>query len=179
MQLSSHHRQSFTAARATQDMLAAFTAPPHARNSPPHAPQPTRVDDTEHGAPATADGPIREETRFPVTPSAIAEWRDVDRDVSATIGYRGTAAVLRLAIATAKRRHAWLPEQPDGSSFDVCLTSLDSVLDGQGPEEAVAGKLAVQLAFRSLLASLVGPALTEQLLDATWPVGRTSGEILP
>jgi hypothetical protein len=156
MNLSSEGGVAFTAARAAQDVLAAFAAPARAACLPRHEP----------ASPVVARG-------------TIALWRPVDLDVSAVIGHRGTAAVLRRALATVRRTHGWLPDPSDGASFDVCVKSLDDALEGRGKEEAAAGVLAVQMDFRSLLATLVGNALTGQLLGAAWPDPLTRGERTP
>ena len=110
---------------------------------------------------------------------AIAVWRALDVDVSAVIGHRGTAAVLRRALAMTRRTHVWLPEPSDDASFDVCVQALSDVLDARGAEESAAGSQAVQAAFRDLLATLVGASLTTQLLSAAWAVGHAQGEPMP
>ena len=106
-------------------------------------------------------------------------WRAIDLDLSEVIGPRGTAAVLRRALATARRTHGWLPGPSDDCSFDACLQCLDEALGDRCTEEVGAGTLAVQMAFRGLLASLVGAALAEQLLGAAWTDGQAQGEPMP
>lgn len=109
----------------------------------------------------------------------FALWRSVDLDVSAVIGQRGTAAVLRQALATVRRTHGWLPDPADDCGFDACMRCLDDAPDGRGIEEVAAGRLAVQVAFGGLLASLVGVELAGQLLGAAWPGRQVLGEPMP
>ncbi len=109
------------------------------------------------------------------TPLAIALWRAVDLDVSAVIGRRGTAAVLRRALVVVRRTHGWMSEPPDDDDFDACLHALIDVLASQAPEERVSGQHALEFAFHDLLASLVGGVLAAQLLRTAWFV-RSSCE---
>lgn len=98
----------------------------------------------------------------------IALWRAVDLDVSAVIGQRGTAAVLRRALVVMRRTHGWMSDPADDTDFDACLHSLADTLASQAPEERASGQRALEAAFHDLLASLVGAALATQLLRAAW-----------
>ena len=109
----------------------------------------------------------------------IARWRAVDHDVSAVIGHRGTAAVLRRALTTTRRAHGWMPAPAEDASFDACVRALSDALAGQAPEASGAGRLSLEAAFRDLLASLVGGALTTQLLRAAWIADCTRIESVP
>ena len=106
----------------------------------------------------------------------IALWRAIDLGVSAVIGRRGTAAVLLRALAMTRRTHGWLPEPPEDACLDVCVRALGDALDDRGAEESAAAGQAVQVAFRDLLASLVGAALAKQLLGAALAVRQARGE---
>jgi hypothetical protein len=107
---------------------------------------------------------------------AIALWHAIDLDVSAVIGPRGTAAVLRPVLAMTRRTHGWLPELPHDAGFDVCVRALSDALDDGGTEASAAARQAVQVAFRDLLASLVGAALAKQLLKAASAARQARGE---
>jgi len=102
----------------------------------------------------------------------ILLWRAVDLGVSAVIGSRGTAAVLRSALAVMRRTHGWMSKPSDDADFDACVHTLSHVLAGQAPEERASGQLALETAFRDLLASLVGAALASQLLRGAWSERR-------
>ena len=102
----------------------------------------------------------------------IALWRAVDLDVSAVIGQRGTAAVLRRALVVMRRTHGWMSEPSDAADFDACVHTLSNVLASQAPEERVSGQHALETAFHDLLASLVGAPLAAQLLRAAWSERR-------
>ena len=99
--------------------------------------------------------------------ATIALWRAVDLEVSAVIGPRGSAAVLRRTLVMTRRTHGWMHEPSDEAGFEACVLALGEALAGQASEESVAGRLALEAAFRDLLSSLVGGALATQLLRAS------------
>lgn len=111
--------------------------------------------------------------------AAIALWRAVDLDVSAVIGHRGTAAVLRRALTMARRTHGWMPEPVDDASLDACVFALSDALASQAPAVSGAANHALEGTFRDLLASLVGSTLTTQLLRAAWTARRPPIEPVP
>jgi len=103
----------------------------------------------------------------------IALWRAVDLDVSAVIGHRGTAAVLRRALVVMRRTHGWMSEPSDDTDFDACVQALSNVFASRAPEERVSGQHTLETAFHDLLASLVGARLAAQLLRAGWTERRS------
>ena len=104
----------------------------------------------------------------------LALWRAVDLDVSAVIGQRGTAAVLRRALVVVRRTHGWMCEPSDDTDFDACVRSVSDAFASRPPDERASGQHALEQAFHELLASLVGAALAAQLLRAAW-AGRQAG----
>ena len=98
----------------------------------------------------------------------IALWRAVDLDVSAVIGQRGTAAVLRRALFVMRRTHGWMSESADDIDFNACVHTLSDALASRAPEERASGQHALETAFHDLLASLIGADLAAQLLRAAW-----------
>lgn len=170
-----------TVAREAPDMLSALgrperAAPPSREESPARS-----ASGADAGGPATAAAiPPRPDAATAVKDGVTtALWRQADLDVAPVIGHRGTAAVVRSALATARRTHGWLPEPSDDASVDMCVKLLNDTLHGRGAQEAVAAALAVQIAFHSLLGSLVGAELTIQLLGAAWPACPVQGDVLP
>jgi hypothetical protein len=160
---------TFAAVQWAQDIATAFVRPPRAR--------PASLD-------ATAAAAAHAATRAGAAPavprqSTISPWIAIDLDVSAVIGDRGTAAVLRQALATARRTHGWLPAPSDECGFGACLACLGDALDHRCNGEAEAAGLAVQAAFRELLVALLGGPLTAQLLGARASDPRTQGEPMP
>jgi len=119
------------------------------------------TDDTAaaQGATAASAGPALHAT--------IARWRAVDVEVSAVIGQRGCAAVLRRTLVMTRRTHGWMHEPSDEAGFEACVLALGDALAGQASEESMAGNHALEAAFHDLLSSLVGGALATQLLRAS------------
>ena len=111
--------------------------------------------------------------------ATIAAWLAVDLEVSAVIGRRGTAAVLQRALMVTRRMHRWMPEPSDDVSLDACVRALGDALAGQAPEDSSAGQQALETAFHDLLSSLVGGALTTQLLHTARTALRTRIEPAP
>ena len=99
---------------------------------------------------------------------ATALWRTVGLDVSRMIGRRGCAAVMSRALITARRDHPWIPEPVGEASFDESLGRFAAASAKQQADECRRGNCALEAAFRGLLVSLVGPALTTQLLRSAW-----------
>ena len=120
----------------------------------------TATDDTAvaEGAATASAGPAIHAT--------IALWRAVDLEVSAVIGPDGSAAVLRRTLVMTRRTHGWMQEPSDDAGFEACLLALSDALRGQSHEESAAARHALEAAFHDLLSSLVGGALTTQLLHA-------------
>ena len=107
-----------------------------------------------------------------IVQGATAAWRAVDRDLSAVVGRRGTAAVLRRALVLTRRTHGWLPEPADDASLDQCVEALTLALSGRRPDESGAGLDALESTFHDLLSSLLGAALATQLLRVAWAARR-------
>lgn len=110
-----------------------------------------------------------------VVQEATAYWRAVDLDLSPVIGRRGTAALFQRALFMTRRTHAWLPEQSGDVPFDAGLQVWAEALAGQAPDAADAARRALTATFHDLLASLIGAALTAQLLRAA-RAHRPAGE---
>ena len=93
-----------------------------------------------------------------------APWRAVESGLSAVVGPRGAAAILRQALVTARRTHGWMPELPEDASFDAGMRALDQAVAARRPAEASAGRHALETTFDALLSSFVGAALAARLL---------------
>jgi hypothetical protein len=111
--------------------------------------------------------------------ATTAVWHVVDLDLSAVIGQRGAAAVLLQALATTRRLHGWMPEPPADASFRRCVCALGDALADQPPQACAAGTLFLESTFQELLSSLVGAALTTELLRRAWALRHALVESLP
>lgn len=95
-------------------------------------------------------------------------WLEVDLALSPIIGQRGVAALMHRSLRLVGSRHPWLGQGQPAQLAEVDRAALQAALVLQTAPEALSGGLALFEAFRDLLASLVGPALTEQLLRTVW-----------
>ena len=201
MELSAGFGQAFAAVRWAQDMVAAFVHLPFAIPSSRQELSAMRAsgsDPTASLAPMTHEtGTMAAATHRPTVDDAtalagasaesadagvqgtIALWRAVDLDVSAVIGQRGTAAVLRRALGVVRRTHGWMSEPSDDTDFDACVQILSDALASRAPEERASGQHALEAAFHDLLASLVGAELAAQLLRAAWSERQSRLEVVP
>jgi len=104
----------------------------------------------------------------------VALWREIDLALHPILGHRGVAALYNRSLRLAATAHPVLAGgQPDMlAAIDV--TTLRAALLEQTAAEAAAAGTALFRSFEQLLASLVGPALTAQLLQSVWthPAGR-------
>ena len=101
-------------------------------------------------------------------------WRAAEQDLAPVIGQRGVAAVLGRTLCTARRTHAWLPDLPGEAAFEDCMQALAQAFSGQWAGEAATASRALEETFHGQLSSLVGAALTTELLRTAW-CHRTTG----
>lgn len=95
-------------------------------------------------------------------------WQEIDVALSPIIGQRGVAALYKRSLHLAGQAQPWLAGAQEGPPTTMDLASLKSVLARQsGAQVAAAGGHLLQT-FHELLASLVGPSLTERLLRSVW-----------
>jgi hypothetical protein len=95
-------------------------------------------------------------------------WVEVELALSPIIGQRGVAALMHRSLRLVGGRHPWLGQGQPAKSPEVDRTALRAAILLQTAPEAIRGGLALLQAFRDLLASLIGAALTEQLLRIVW-----------
>jgi len=100
--------------------------------------------------------------------AVVAVWRDIDLALHPIIGHRGVAALYNRSLRLTVAAHPGLAgDHPDAlAALDV--TALRAALVQQTATEAAAAGTALFRSFEQLLASLVGPALTVQLLRPVW-----------
>ena len=97
-----------------------------------------------------------------------AAWRGIDAALTPLIGHRGVAALQTRSLHVAGKTHPWLKGALDGAPPAPNAANIDAVLRAQTPAHAAAGGAAFLHTFHDLLASLVGPSLTERLLRSIW-----------
>ena len=115
-----------------------------------------------------------------VADATVALWRDIDAALHPIIGHRGVAALYNRSLRLSSAAHPWLAGgYPDAAALDA--TALCSALARQPAAEAAAASQALYQTFHALLASLVGAALTDQLLQPVWahPAGTPPAQDTP
>jgi hypothetical protein len=109
----------------------------------------------------------------PAAPDAsghvVAVLRALEASLSPVIGHRGVAALCHRSLHLSARRHPWLGEMSFDPAAAIDLDRVAQVLDSHPADDARAAGEALLQDFHDLLASLLGPALTEQLVGGIWP----------
>ncbi|WP_345294149.1 hypothetical protein [Luteimonas vadosa] len=104
-----------------------------------------------------------------VADAVVAAWHEIDGALRPVLGQRGVAALYGRCVYVVATRHPWIEELRDGASTQIDFAALTSVLAGQPAGQAAAGGSELLQTLYELLASLLGPALTEQLLHNVRP----------
>jgi hypothetical protein len=103
-----------------------------------------------------------------IAEAMVMTWREIDAVLTPIIGQLGLAALYKRSLYLTGTGHPWLTTAHDGTQPGIDLATLKLVFTRQlSRETAVAGE-ALLRTFDTLLASLVGPSLTERLLHPVW-----------
>ncbi len=84
------------------------------------------------------------------------------------IGHSGVGMLYKRSLHLAGSAHPCLTGMPEGDQTAMDLGTLRSVLMAQTSSNGAAAGGALLQTFYELLASLIGPSLTEQLLRPVW-----------
>ena len=98
----------------------------------------------------------------------VAVWREVDAALRPVIGARGVAALFHRSVHLASAGHPWLAGARQGSQVEPDLGAVSDLLRRQHTDTALAGADEFLATFHVLLATLIGPSLTERLLRSAW-----------
>lgn len=98
----------------------------------------------------------------------VAMFQEINDALSPIIGRRGVDALYKRSLHLATPAYPWLAVARDGAQDFMETAKLKATLCAQGPASAAAGGVAALQTFHDLLASLVGPSLTERLLHPIW-----------
>jgi hypothetical protein len=109
-----------------------------------------------------------------IADAIVAIWREIDAALIPVIGHRGTAALYKRSLYLTAAAHPYLGGMHEGVHTAADPASLASVLAQQSSTVAAAGGAAFLQTFHELLATLVGPSLTERLLRSVWGAGSLS-----
>jgi hypothetical protein len=95
-------------------------------------------------------------------------WQRIDGALAPIVGQRGVAALYKRSLHLTAHTHPWLVAAHDGEQTVMNLAALESLLVRQTGSAAAAGGSALLCTFHDLLATLIGPSLTERLLLSVW-----------
>ena len=98
-----------------------------------------------------------------------ATWKQIDAALAPIIGQGSVAVLYMRSLHLIDAAYPWLAEmQGEGVQAPVDIASLRATLALQDSDTAAAAGGALLQTFYELLASLVGPSLTERLLRSVW-----------
>ena len=103
-----------------------------------------------------------------VADAIVAIWLEIEQVLHPIIGHRGVAALYNRSLHLAVVAYPWLAIGQPAVAAAVDPSALRSALVQQAATQAAAGGSALFHRFHELLASLVGPSLTQRLLRSVW-----------
>jgi hypothetical protein len=132
--------------------------------------EPSNLQDPKFGSRlAPLAGRVADDASAEQVAEAVFElWLEIDQALHPIIGHRGVAALYNRSLKLTQRAYPWVAIGHQGQLAAADPAALKVTLVQQAATEAAAGGSALFGAFHGLLSSLVGPALTEQLLSSVW-----------
>lgn len=97
----------------------------------------------------------------------LEPWRRLASQLGPLIGDSGFCALFGRALRLARAAHDWPEPGSPCKSIDHQLAWLGEVLAAAEPAQAGAANAALLGRFTELLATLIGQALTDRILDAS------------
>jgi hypothetical protein len=98
----------------------------------------------------------------------VSTWQEIDAALTPVLGHQGVAALYKRSLYLTAAACPWLAGTFQGAHAPMDLAELKSAFELQSAGDAAAGGGELLQTFHELLASLVGPALTERLLRSVW-----------
>lgn len=98
----------------------------------------------------------------------VSAWQQIRAALGPVIGERGVAALYHRSLHLGSASHPGLAALRAGAASEINLESLQSLLAQQDSSQAAASGGALLMSFHALVGSLIGPALSGQLLGAVW-----------
>jgi len=103
-----------------------------------------------------------------IADAIVAMWQEIEAALTPIIGQRGVVALYRRSLHLTGSTHPWMAGTHEGVQTDMDLAALKSMFRQQNSANAARGGSALFQTFYELLASLIGPSLTERLLRSVW-----------
>lgn len=98
-----------------------------------------------------------------IAQAVVSTWREIDATLSPVLGSQAVTLLYQRSICQASATCSWLADICE-SGEPLVPDALRAAFARQSGDAAAAGGLELLQAFHGILASLVGPPLTERLL---------------
>ena len=98
----------------------------------------------------------------------IVTWQEIDAVLSPILGQGGVVALFKRSLYLTGSAHPWLSQLHKGEQTEMDLAELKSAITRQSSADAYSAGGTLLQTFNGLLASMVGPGLTERLLRPVW-----------
>ena len=99
-----------------------------------------------------------------IAEATVRMWYDIAAALQSIIGKQAFASLYNRSAVLAARQHRWLASSPAGANRTLDFAGLQSLIAQQNSANAALGSSALLQSFYCVLASLIGPALCQQLL---------------
>lgn len=103
-----------------------------------------------------------------IADAVVSIWQQINVALSPIIGQGSVAVLYMRSVHIINSTHPWLESEHGELHTPMDLVALRARLVQQSNVEAATTGGALLRTFYELLASLIGPALTEQLLRSVW-----------
>ena len=103
-----------------------------------------------------------------ISAAIVSTWHDIDKALSPVLGHRGVAALYRRCLNLCSEAHPWLLAAQTAALAELDTSPLAAALLQQTPAAAGQAGTALFAQLHELLCSLVGPSLTDRLLNTVW-----------
>lgn len=112
-----------------------------------------------------------------VAEAAISTWHQAAVRLAPVIGPQGVDVLFRRSLHLTKSTVPWLTMAMDDGDCAALLATLQARLAEREAAAAHEASYALLTNFTELLASLIGPPLTERLLAPIWAASPPSTEL--
>ena len=93
---------------------------------------------------------------------------EISEALDPVLGQTGVSALFQRSLNHTIKAYPWLAAMGENTYGPVHVENLKAILSQQSPETAALGGTDFLMSFYQLLSSLIGPSLTEQLLQPIW-----------
>lgn len=95
-------------------------------------------------------------------------WAPLATQIILIVGVGGFESLYARSVFLSQANFPWLSGSCASAQSDAWLADLKNRLQGQLPAQAILANSLLLLTFTDLLASLIGEALTERILNSAW-----------